>query len=676
MFKIVLFKKYLRSLTIIFSIIFFIGSIFYFNFLYKTKDEKKIKVYWFIPDGLRADREQFNIFEWAKNGELPNLNKMMIRGTYGYSRPVFPGHTPTNFATLLTGVYPDKHGIADGAMRTFGYPLKMVSKGGFTSFAKLVEPIWVELENENYLVSLQSVPGSTPPEIFRGNVIKGRWGGWGVEIPSIVIQSTDQRELELRKVGNNRRVFLVGPELTNYITLSKPNLGMRDCIIKFWDKNIAIESKDNLVKISFDKQVIKLKVSQWSSWLPIELKYQLKNDYQLNTPKKTNLENELSAINLNTQIKFKLIGLDEAGNFRIRLLVNSLNEYLSEPSDLSERMNDKLGPMIDFVDNYPPQLVYHQNDKSTFLEEANESWKWHQNVVPFLMNDLHSDFIIHSVYNPNQMLTSRWWLPFIDTNSAKYNSINNEERKILWNEVKDMYKSVDKVLGNILSNADENTYIIFSSDHGVIPLNKEVRLNNLFAKKGWLKFKYNVSTKANEINWKETKVIYLQMNNIYINPYGLDGQYQPASGEKFNQLRNLVIKELVTLKDPKNGKKPLAYYWPREEVGKISLPKNRVGDLVVANGAGYNWSEDLSDDLSLFSDSLKGGYKQALVPIDNEGLLTPFVIMGPGIKAGEKLSIVINHVDQYATIANILKLKHPSKLILDGRVLEEVFIGH
>ncbi len=691
MFKNDLYKKNLKTIFVIFSFFFFFGAVLFQRKLIATKKTNSIKVYWFIPDGLRADRDQFNIFQWAQNGELPNLKRMMANGSFGYSRPVFPGHTPTNFATLLTGVYPDKHGIADGSMRTFGYPLKMISKGGFSSFAKLVEPIWVELENENYLVSLQSVPGSTPPEIFKGNVIKGRWGSWGAEIPSIVIQATNDLDKVYKNVGNNRRVFLVGPELTKYVSLTPgPTLSkmpasyfnIKHSRIEFWGRVFNFESLDtsndglenyDKVSISFGDKKIMLNKDQWSNWISADLSYELKNDYQLNSPKKTNIENSLSAINLSTQIKFKLIDLEADGRFRIRLLVNSLNEYLTEPPELSDVMTHQLGPMIDFVDNYPPQLVYHQKDKATFIEEANESWRWHENVVGFLMKNLHSDFVIHSVYNPNQMLTSRWWLPFIDREGNKYDSINEQQRKELWLEVKNMYKKVDDILGKILENSDENTYIVFSSDHGAIPLNKEVRLNNLFASKGWLKFNFNQTTQSFEVNWKETKVIYLQMNNIYINPKGLEGIYQPASGKDYNQLRNDVIKELIKLKDPQNGKKVLAYYWPREEADKVKLPKDRVGDLVISNAQGYNWAEDLNEDLLIFSTSLKGGYKQALVPGDVEGLLTPFVIMGPGIKQNFKLNEIINHVDQYATLAKITKIKHPTKPVLDGKILESIF---
>ena len=51
------------------------------------------KLYWFIPDGMRADPKIFDVFRWAKEGSLPNLKRMMEMGSYGYCRPAFPGHT-------------------------------------------------------------------------------------------------------------------------------------------------------------------------------------------------------------------------------------------------------------------------------------------------------------------------------------------------------------------------------------------------------------------------------------------------------------------------------------------------------------------------------------------------------------------------------------------------------
>lgn len=678
--KNILSKITFNSILKILTFVFFLFAIFLANNNTSQVKPKKINVYWFIPDGLRADRGQFNIFKWAENGELPNLRILMARGSYGYSRPVFPGHTPTNFATLLTGVNPDKHGIADGAMRTFGYPLSMVSKGGFSSVAKLVAPIWVELENADYLVSLQSVPGSTPPEIFKGNVIKGRWGGWGVEFPSMILQSSPKNEDPYKKIGNNRRVFTTGPELTVYLNPINTKTGIK-YTCEIWGQDFTLNvtklktAYNGMSITTSDKKLItNLIAGEWSDWISIPLKYQLKNDYQISSPKKTDWENVLSTIEIDVKTKFKLISISENGEFRLRILFDSLNEYLTYPAELAGKLQEKIGPMVDFVDNYPPQLVYHPKDKNTFIEEAKLSWRWHQRVVPYLMNDLKSDFIIHSVYNPNQMLTSRWWLPYIDDEGYLSKTIDFKEKQLLWNEVKDMYREMDKVLGEIINNADEDTYIVLSSDHGVIPLTYEVRLNNLFAKKGWLKFNYNSVTKNYEIDWKATKVVFLQMDNIYINPKGLDGPYYPATGKEYNELRSEVIKTIAALKDEKTGKRALAFIWPREKMDEINMPKERVGDLVVSPLNGFSWVEDLSEDGIIFTGSLKGGYKQALNPDNIEGLLTPFVIAGPGIKANYKMDQIIKHVDQYATLAKITKIKHPTKPVLDGKIIENIFI--
>lgn len=80
----------------------------------KLSTKKSLKLYWFIPDGVRAEPGLFNIYQWAEEGKLPNIKKMMEMGSYGFSRPTFPTHTPTNFATLLTGTYPEIHGVDDG----------------------------------------------------------------------------------------------------------------------------------------------------------------------------------------------------------------------------------------------------------------------------------------------------------------------------------------------------------------------------------------------------------------------------------------------------------------------------------------------------------------------------------------------------------------------------------
>ena len=135
-------------------------------------------------------------------------------------------------------------------------------------------------------------------------------------------------------------------------------------------------------------------------------------------------------------------------------------------------------------------------------------------------------------------------------------------------------------------------------------------------------------------------------------------------------MRYEVAREIENLQD-ENGIKPLAQILKREDAKKLNLPMDRTGDLIVANSAHYNWVEDMSNDLTIFHTSLKGGYKQAVLPDKNIGMWTPFIISGPGIRKNYALKNPINHIDQYATILKVLKI--PPTAHQKGKILNEVF---
>lgn len=670
-------NKVLWSLVLAFLLL---SSVSIWKNHFRAEKSNSIKLYWFLPDGLRAEPEIFRVFEWAKNGELPHLKRLMDEGAWGYSRPVFPSHTPVNFATLMTGSSPKVHGIADGAMRTEGYPLAMVSRGGFSSVSKRVPSIWNILENKDYFVSLLSVPGSTPPDLVRGNTVKGRWGAWGLDFPAINFHDHNDHNL-LQELGQNKRVFTFGSDLTRFLKATDPKgwrefetfSPAREVSFTNWGHTIfglILDSTDDKsenydrVVFSVDKKevVADLKEGQWSDWVSVRLSWKMKDDLNIHTPKKTPFEEELSKIEVDSSLKVAIIKLGKKDFFRIRFLYDGLNEFSTQPPDLAGKMRASVGPMVDFVDNYPPQLIYFSEDKNTFLQESNDSLEWHKKSVSFLVNEVKSEVVIHSIYTPNQMLTSRWWMPYLDPKSPLYSSVSEEEREKLWAEVKGMYKKVDEILGEILEKADPQTYVVFSSDHGALPLYKEVRLNNLFQKKGWLKIQYNSEREEWEIDWNKTKVVFLQMDNIYISPHGLGGNYRRSSGPEYLKLRSEVIQALKELKDEEGGSSPLGeiFVWEEAEQ-KLDLPKDRVGDLILSNAPPYLWAEDVDPTGKVFVKTKKGGYKQA-VGNQELGLLTPFVIRGPKVPANVQLKEIIDHQDQAVTIYDLLGIELPESV--------------
>jgi hypothetical protein len=257
------------------------------------------KLYWFIPDGMRADPYIFNIYEWAQKGELPNIKRMMDNGSYGFCKPVYPGHTPVNFASLLTGTYPEVHGVSDGPMHIKGHPLVKPSVNGFSSTAKKVEPIWVTLEKQGRSVGVLSIPGSTPPELDSGFTLIGRWGGWGANFYAVNFEELGDGHM-LYQQGRHTRLFYFGPALVifqhalpaqEWIAPPVSYSPAKEVALEAWGARVYVylydstdDQKINYDRVAFstDKHEIfaDLKEGWWSDWLPITLEW---NNLKINT---------------------------------------------------------------------------------------------------------------------------------------------------------------------------------------------------------------------------------------------------------------------------------------------------------------------------------------------------------------------------------------------------------
>jgi arylsulfatase A-like enzyme len=324
--------------------------------------------------------------------------------------------------------------------------------------------------------------------------------------------------------------------------------------------------------------------------------------------------------------------------------------------------------MVDFVDNFPPQLI-GDGDRQAWLDEARLSLLWHRDAVPALYSLRLPDLFVHDIYTPNQMLTGRFWLGAIDPKSARYDAVDERTRAQLWEEVHEMYRGLDDILGAAMAAAGDDALIVLSSDHGAIPLDRCVRLNNFFARRGWLRYSLDKTTGEPSIDWEATRVVYLKMAHVYVHPDGLGGDWHRASGERYEALRAAVIAALQELAD-EDGRRPVSRIVPWEEAATLRLPTDRVGDLVIANRPGYGWNEEVTDDGVIFDTPVKSGYKQAVLADDTPGMWTPFVIAGPGVKAGARIQEPISMVDQLPTILHLLGQPIPEHV--QGRVIHEI----
>jgi len=256
----------------------------------------------------------------------------------------------------------------------------------------------------------------------------------------------------------------------------------------------------------------------------------------------------------------------------------------------------------------------------------------------------------------------------LDPDSRRYAGYDEAEREALWAEVRGMYESLDAIVGRAVARADPGAVVVLSSDHGAAPINRLVRLNDLFAERGWLSVRPDPRTGAPVVDWEDTRVVFLNMYSVYVHPEGLSGDWTRASGPAYEALRAEVAAALRGLVD-EDGASPVAGVVGWEDAATLNLPDDRVGDLIVSNHPGYGWSEETTEGHEIFSAPAVAGYKQSIQPGSTKAVWTPFVIAGPGVKAGHSISAPIRHIQQLPTILTAMGVPIPDHVT--GTVIAE-----
>lgn len=109
------------------------------------------------------------IEQWAAVGELPNLARLIDRGGFGVLRSTIPVHSPTAWASFITGLNPGQHGVFDFVRRSpDSYKLNVVRADQYPGAS-----IWRLLSDQGRRVGVMNVPMTYPPEPVNGFLVSG-----------------------------------------------------------------------------------------------------------------------------------------------------------------------------------------------------------------------------------------------------------------------------------------------------------------------------------------------------------------------------------------------------------------------------------------------------------------------------------------------------------------------
>jgi predicted AlkP superfamily phosphohydrolase/phosphomutase len=109
------------------------------------------------------------IQQWSESNDLPNLAKLIARGSFGVLRSTIPVHSPTAWSSFITGLNPGKHGVFDFVRREpASYQLRVIRADQIEA-----DSLWRRLSRNGRRVGVINVPMTYPPEEVNGFLVTG-----------------------------------------------------------------------------------------------------------------------------------------------------------------------------------------------------------------------------------------------------------------------------------------------------------------------------------------------------------------------------------------------------------------------------------------------------------------------------------------------------------------------
>ena len=583
-------------------------------------------------------------------GVMPNLERIRRSGAAARGAITsLPAKTAAGHATVFTGAWPDRHGIAGNEIPVPGRPVTE-SVSGYTSTPLLAEPIWVAAARQGLGVSVVSATQTYP---FSPYLEERRFGGsfgrnltlldgyQAFEVPEAVYTA---RDLALRPA-----VGWSGP-------LPARTGEARD--FEFQVAGVRVDGllyddPDDPVR-GFDTMYLALNKSAGGG---ITLK-----------PRPASGEGTDAFESLALRVRGGELGV----HFRLFALSPTASEILLYQSETGVIRSNK--PAVEpaalkatggFTGNGASHF-YEQGSlgpplwrggdgtaERRYLETVRLVARQFHRLLEFGIERTRWDLLVAYLPYPDEALHA--WLGYLDPALPGHDpGLAARIRPFM-----DLTLAVvDDYVGHLAEHAGEETVIAVAADHGMIGVNRTVQLNVALQRAGLLTLSADGS-----IDLFRTRAIYFPGNSGYFLVNLTSRQQGVVPPEEERAVLDRVEDVLRTLKDPETGRALVT----RIVVAAGDGPESGIGpphggDLYIDLAAGYYPSPALRGELV---EKRPPRGEHMLAP-DRPEMWAAFAVAGPGVAAGADLGL-IRQIDIAPTLCTLLGIDPPARA--QGRVL-------
>jgi predicted AlkP superfamily phosphohydrolase/phosphomutase len=244
-------------------------------------------------------------------------------------------------------------------------------------------------------------------------------------------------------------------------------------------------------------------------------------------------------------------------------------EKATYPADLGKRYKETKSYMLD-IDPWKAR-----EDVDSVAPQVTDVFRKRRDTLRQLMREVEWDFFMTH---------------FMETDRLHHFLWEHMEEKIdpYCQLFRDFYKEVDDFIGELASELEDKATLIILSDHGFCTLKEEVYVNHWMVERGYLRFKTDDPKGIQDIDAGNTRAYSLDPGRIYINLKGREPGGTVNPGTEYQSLRDELMREISTIKDPETGEVMLESVKTREDL--YSGPHfDAAPDIIMVPKRGYDF---------------------------------------------------------------------------------------
>jgi predicted AlkP superfamily phosphohydrolase/phosphomutase len=535
--------------------------------------------------------------ELMAEGRMPNFVRLAKQGSFAPLGTSIPPQSPVAWSNFITGLDAGGHGIYDFMHRD---PLTMVPyfstsqthgstkslkfgkwqiplSGGTVELLRRGEAFWEVLERNGIETTVMRMPANFPPSGTASRELSGMGtpdllGTYG----TFSYYTTNAFEFDDIKIGGGEvfEVFIednaVHAELhgPDNPFLTEPEPATVDFVV-------YLDPEEPVVKLVVGTEQRVLKVGEWSDWVPVQF------DFIPTQSVSAICRFYLKGVRPELELYVTPINLDPLSPAMPISTPDSYAAELAKASGLfytqgmAEDTNALTGGVFTVAD---------------FIAQAKIAGDENIEQYKYVLDQFEDGLLFYYFGNLDQS-SHMLWRP-MDPDHPSYNA---ETDAPYADVIKQLYETMDGVLGYTLENMGEDTLLIAMSDHGFTSWRRAFHLNTWLRENGYLAaidpdLEEDPGLLVN-VDWSRTRAYGLGINSLYINLEGREAYGIVSPGQR-RALMEEISERLLATVDPVVGERAITQVFIAEDAYKDRGYLEIGPDIVIGYADGWRCSNE------------------------------------------------------------------------------------